>query len=128
MPRFLTQDWMDRHRELEAGLPSVAGADARVQHVVTGGDDGDVRYVTVVEDGRVVEERLGKDADADLTLTTAWRDAVLVAHGELEPEVAYMQGRTKLAGDMAAFLRLVPVMARPEHREVRAALAAETDR
>jgi putative sterol carrier protein len=128
VPRFLTQEWMDRRRELEAALPSEPSARARVQHVVTGGVDGEVRYVSVVEEGRVVEERLGVDPEVDFTLTTTWDDAVRVAQGELEPEVAYMQGRAKLAGDMAAFLRLVPAMARPEHREVRAELAAETDR
>ncbi|MCU1373005.1 MAG: hypothetical protein JWO68_291 [Actinomycetia bacterium] len=35
--------------------------------------------------------------------------AVSLRDGSLDPDVAYMQGRLKVAGDMAAFYRLLPL-------------------
>ena len=51
--------------------------------------------------------------EGDLTLTTTpdvW--AKLVA-GDLDPVVAYMQGRLKVAGDMAALYDLLPTIPLP---------------
>jgi predicted lipid carrier protein YhbT len=35
--------------------------------------------------------------------------AVALGEGSLDPDVAYMQGRLKVAGDMAAFYDLLPL-------------------
>ena len=43
--------------------------------------------------------------------------AAAVRAGELDPDVGYMQGRVKVAGDMAAFYDLLPLAASPALRE-----------
>ena len=52
-----------------ATCPSGPGATARVQHVVTGAPDGEVRYVHAIVDGRTAELALGDDDDAEVTFT-----------------------------------------------------------
>jgi putative sterol carrier protein len=117
---------MARARALTADLPEVPGASVRVQQVVTAAPGGDVRYVTVIEDGRTVEQRLGDEPDADVTLTAVYDDAVLIHRGELDMNAAFMQGRLKVAGDMAKLLRLLPLAGRPESRDAVRRLAEET--
>ena len=44
-----------------------------------------------------------------LTFSMTPEVAALVRDGTLDPDVAYMQGRLKVAGDMAAFFDLLPL-------------------
>ena len=127
MAKYLSQEWLDRQCELGRDLPRDAGASAVVQHVVTGGPDGDVRYVLTVEDGIVTTAVLGTDADADVTLTTPYAESVSILQGELDANAAFMQGRVKVVGDMGRLLPLMVLGRTTEHARVRAALAAETD-
>ena len=127
MAKYLSQEWLDRQRELGQDLPRDPGASAVVQHVVTGGPDGDVRYVLTVEDGVVSAASLGTDGDADVTLTTTYADSVAILHGELDANAAFMQGRVKVVGAMGRLLPLMVLGRTPEHAAARAALAAETD-
>ena len=127
MAKYLSQEWLDRQRDLGRDLPREAGSSAVVQHIVTGGPDGEVRYVLTVEDGVVVGAVVGSDADADVTLTTTYADAVAILQGELDANAAFMQGRVKVVGDMGRLLPLMVLGRTQEHEAVRAALAAETD-
>lgn len=127
MPKYLSAEYMDLARSLAQDLPATPGASARVQQVVTGTPEGDVRYYTVYRDGRAQEQALGADADADLTLTTGYDDAVAIARGELEPEVAFMQGRVKVVGSMATVMALLPATNRPEHASVAEQLRSRTE-
>jgi putative sterol carrier protein len=71
-------------------------------YVVAGGPDG--------------EERFEIDAPGDggtLTFLVEHRDFALIKAGTLDPAVAYMQGRLKVTGDMAALLDLLPALPRP---------------
>lgn len=126
MATFLTQGWLDRLCALAEALPERPGATARLQVVVTGGPAGDVAYVQVIEDGRLVSCVLGRDDSADVTLTQLYSDAVLIATGELDGNVAFMQGRVKVVGDMGRLMAIMPLTQSPEHRALLAALAAET--
>lgn len=67
---------------------------------------------------------LGLEAEPDLTLTISPEDARLVLEGELDPSVAYMQGRLKTAGDNCLLLRVLRWTATPAFREALAAWAA----
>jgi len=124
---YLSQAWLDRAVALAANVPGEPGVAIRIQQVLTGGPDGDVRYWTVVDDGRTVEQRLGQIDNADITLTTTYADSLAVQRGELDVSVAFMQGRLKVAGDMAKVLQLLPLSGRPEWQHAQSALAAETD-
>lgn len=69
-----------------------------------------LRYV-VGADTYDVEASAG---DGSLTLTTTpdvWSSLVA---GELDPVVAYMQGKLKVVGDMAALYELLPTIPLPD--------------
>ena len=78
---FLSDAWLDLHRALGEGLPERSGATARVQHIVSGSPDGEVRYVHTVVDGRTTEMAFGADDGADVTFTNTYADAQALARG-----------------------------------------------
>jgi putative sterol carrier protein len=128
MPRYLTQEWMDRARELTGDLPETPGASVRLQQVVTGAPGGDVTYHVVIEDGRTVAQALGADpGGTEVTLTGTYDDSVKVLLGELDASAAFMQGRVKVTGSMAKVMALLPLTNSPEHRLAQERLRAETD-
>lgn len=47
--------------------------------------------------------------------------------GELDPNVAFMQGRMKVAGSMGVMMALLPVTNTPEYQALRQEIAAVTD-
>ena len=101
MAKWLTQEWLDEGRKLAEGQPERPGATARMQYVVTGGPDGDVRYYWVLENGKLLESQLGDLPDAEVTLTQSYEDAMRIQKGELDANAAFMQGRVKVTGNMA---------------------------
>ena len=127
LPAFLGEDWFALGAVEGGGLPAVPGASIRLQQVVTGGPTGDVRYLTIIEDGRTVEQRVGVDSDADVTITTTYDDAVAIQRGELDINAGFMQGRVKVGGDMAKLLDLLPLATSPGWREAQARIAAHTE-
>jgi predicted lipid carrier protein YhbT len=123
---FLADGWFELHRSLGAELPERPGATARVQHIVTGGPDGEVRYVHAMVDGRTTDLAAGSDDAADVTFTNTYADAQSLARGELDPPVLFMQGRTKMAGDMGKVLALMPVVRSAEHRTMLVTASKQT--
>ncbi len=114
MARFLSDDWIQEaaaaaasSEELQA---STAGVHLSIRQVVTGGPDGDVRYVVSVEDG-VVALRAGEGEACDVTFTLDWAAAVSMATGALGAQEAFTTGRMKLTGDVAVLLRHGPALA-----------------
>ena len=63
----------------------------------------------------------------DVTLTMAWDDAVAMQRGELDPNVAFMQGRMKVAGSMGVMMALLPVTNTPEYQDLRRRIASVTE-
>ncbi|MBW8825928.1 MAG: SCP2 sterol-binding domain-containing protein [Acidobacteria bacterium] len=127
MAAFLSDEWLAVGVAEASGLPAVPGASIRLQQVVTGGPEGDVRYVTVIDDGRTVQQRRASDDEADVTITTTYADAVAIQQGTLDINTGFMQGRVKVAGNMAKLLDLLPLTTRTEWRDVQARIAAATD-
>lgn len=127
MSRFLSAEWMDESRALAEGQPERPGASARMQYVVTGGPDGDVHYYWVLQDGRLVDSALGELDDAEITLSESYDDAVSVQKGELDANVAFMQGRLKVTGNMGKLMALLPITSSPEYRALMKEIAAVTD-
>jgi SCP-2 sterol transfer family len=127
---FLGAEWLALARELFGNVAPRPGAMARVQRVVTGAPDGDVVFTLVFEDGRLVDAALADgaepDPDAELTITTTYADTLTLASGELDLNVAVMQGRAKVTGSMGALLAILPVTRSPEFRAGRAALHERT--
>ena len=127
MPAVLSQEWLDRRREVLGALPSRPGASARIQHVVAGAPDGQVAYVEVFEDGRLTSASVGASDDVDITFNETYPDAVAMAKGELDLHVGFMQGRVKAVGNVGSFMAVLPATQSEEHREAVQRLAAESD-
>ena len=104
MAKWLTQEWLDEGKKLAEGQPERPGASARLQYVITGGPDGDIRYYWVLENGKLLESRLGELADAEVTLTQSYEDAMRIQKNELDANAAFMQGRVKVTGNMAKLM------------------------
>ncbi|MXV89848.1 MAG: SCP2 sterol-binding domain-containing protein [Acidimicrobiia bacterium] len=70
----------------------------RARLEISGGPGGPCRLGVVIRDGRLVELSPGRPAESDCTVTCSAADAAAILRGELDPAVAYMQGRLKLEG------------------------------
>jgi hypothetical protein len=123
---FLSPEWLDLHRTAGGELPARPGVSATVNHVITGGPDGNVTYTTTYQDGRVADVSPGGSATPDLTFAWSYETAQRVARGELETGAAFMQGTLKVEGNMAKLLPLLELMHHPEHRALVARLADQT--
>ena len=114
MAKWLTQEWLDENTRLAVDQPERPGASARLQYRITDGPDGEVDYYWVVVDGKLVENRLGVLADAEVTLIETYEDAKAMQLGELDANTAFMQGRIKVEGDVAKLMSLLPITMSPE--------------
>ena len=117
MARFLSAEWIEVVR---SAAPSVG--DASVECAVLGGPDGDVKLHVAGND-----VALGALAGADVSLTVLYVEAIAIAQGELEPSVAFMQGRMKTAGDPGKLLDLLAASATPTFREGLERVAGSTE-
>ena len=118
MPKWLSQEWLDESKKLAEGQPERPGASARMQYVVTGGPEGDIKYYWVLENGKLQESQLGEMSDPEVTLTQSYDDAKKIQQGELDANAAFMQGRVKVTGNMAKLMALLPITNSPEYKQL----------
>ena len=127
MVQHLSPDWVEQLAVAGGKLPARPGASARLQHVVSGGPDGEVAYTVTLEDGRIADATVGRDDEAaDCTLLITHKDAVLIAKGELALEAGYMQGRVKMTGPSGPWLAVQPVLQSDDYATLVGKLAADT--
>jgi hypothetical protein len=124
MSKWLTQEWLDETRKMGESQPERPGATARMQYIITGGPDGEVRYYWILENGKLLESQLGDLPDADFSMTQTYDDAMKIQRQELDANAAFMQGRIKVAGNMAKLMSLMPITNSPEYKQ----LMAEVDK
>src|ERR671914_2965627 len=127
MPKYLSQEWLDEARKLAEGQPERPGASAKMQYVVTGGPEGDIKYYWVLENGKLLESQIGELSDVDFTMTLSYDDSVKVQKGELDANAAFMQGRMKVTGNMGKLMQLMPLTNSPEYKALQEEVAAETE-
>ena len=127
MAQYLTQEWLDAQQELAQEFPERPGASARMQYHVTGGPDGDIDYYWLLENGKLLESRLGQDPDADFTLTLSYDDSVKIQKGELDPNAAFMQGRMKVNGNMGKLMSLLPLTQSAEYKAIQEKIRTVTE-
>ena len=127
MPKWLSQEWLDESKKLAEGQPERPGASARMQYVVTGGPEGDIKYYWVLENGKLLESTLGELPDAEVTLTQTYEDAQKIQKGELDANAAFMQGRVKVTGNMAKLMALLPLTNAPEYKQLQEQIAGITE-
>jgi putative sterol carrier protein len=119
MPKYLTQEWLDQQREIAQEFPERPGATAHLQYVVTGAPGGDIRYFWVVDSGKILQDELGDDPDAEVILTLSYDDSVKIQKGELDETAAFMQGRLKVTGNMGKLMSLMPLTQSPEYKAIK---------
>ena len=127
MPKYLSQAWLDKARALAQDQPERPGASATMQFVVTGGPDGDVKYYWVLQDGVLAEACVGELPDAEVTMTTGYQDSVAIQKGELDANAAFMQGKTKVTGNMGKLMSLMPLTMSPEYQALQEKVRAITE-
>ena len=52
------------------------------------------------------------DKPADATVSISWDDFMALSDGKLDPMMAFMQGKLKIAGDMMIAQKLAPLLKR----------------
>jgi len=129
MSKWLSKEWLDETRVMADGQPERPGASARIQYIVSGGPDGEVRYFWVLEDGKLLESDLGEVSDADITMTMSYDDAKKIQEGDLDPNAAFMQGRIKIGNNtnMAKLMSLMPLTNAPEYKELQKEIRTVTE-
>jgi predicted lipid carrier protein YhbT len=127
MAKWLTQEWLDEGKVLAESQPDRPGATARMQYVVTGGPDGDIKYYWVLENGKLLESQLGELEDAEVTLTQSYEDALRIQKGELDANAAFMQGRVRVTGNMAKLMSLLPITNSAEYKALQAEILTTTE-
>jgi len=100
--RFLSEAWFD---QLGRALPSAGEgpADLTIQQVVIAAPEGEVRYHIEVRGDRLAV-CLGQAGRPDATLTEDYATAAGIASGEVSPQAALLDGRIRVAGNLAALL------------------------
>ncbi|HZP27701.1 MAG TPA: SCP2 sterol-binding domain-containing protein [Acidimicrobiia bacterium] len=127
MARFLSAEWLDELARVGREHAPFGDVSGRVQVVVGGGPEKDVKFVVDLDGGRISGVAAGVAADAPLTVTLQHPDAVAIEAGELDASVAYMQGRLKAAGDTGLLLQLLLLTRSPAYHAFREKLAAVTE-
>ena len=118
MSKWLSQEWLDETKKMADSQPERPGASAKMQYVVTGGPEGDVKYYWVLENGKLLESNLGELPEAEVTMTQTYEDAMKIQKGELDANAAFMQGRIKVSGNMAKLMALMPLTNAPEYKDL----------
>ena len=127
MAKWLSQEWLDESKKLAESQPERPGASARMQYVITGTPEGDVKYYWVLENGKLLESKLGEMPDPEVTLTTTYEDAMKIQKGELDANAAFMQGRIKVTGNMAKLMSLLPLTNSPEYKQLQTEVQGVTE-
>jgi putative sterol carrier protein len=127
MSKWLTQEWLDETRKLAESQPERPGASVKMQYVVSGGPEGDIKYYWVLENGKLLDSQLGDLPEAEVTLTQTFDVAQRIQKGELDPNAAFMQGHIKVTGNMAKLMSLMPITNSPEYKELQKQIQGVTE-
>lgn len=127
MKKYLSQEWLDELVALSAKQPPRPGTDANVQYRTLDGPHGDIEYYWILKDGIIIDAKLGTLDDPDFTMTSAYADAAAIQRGDLEPNAAFMQGKTKATGNVAFLMSLMPITASDDWNDLQDGLREITE-
>ena len=110
MSVFLSEEWLQEFKEMTSDLTKQKEVNGRVKFVITSTPLGKIQFCLVIVDGKVQELVSGPTKDDAVTATFHYPDAVEWFKGELDTDLAYMNGQCKFEGDYAQFMyQLRPV-------------------
>lgn len=125
--RFLSDDYLTEMENLStANQPPIPHVNVRVQFNVTDTPEGVVNYYLLAEKGIIVRAGRGRIPDADLVITTTYRDLVDFQAGELHAATAFVSGQFAVTGDKAKLLDLMIVFASGHYHDFVAELWSRT--
>ena len=105
--KFLTDEWLSGLQETvnahDGFKDAIASVSLKLQFKVTEAEGGDVDYSIVIGDGSAAING-GTIDDADATITNNYETAVAISKGELNTQMAFMTGKLKVSGNMAALM------------------------
>lgn len=105
--QYLSPEWMEAARLAIARDASLARATAgvrlTVEHVVVDGPGGMARWHVTIDDGDVALSQ-GPAVEPDLRFTTDYATASSIAAGTLGAQRAFVEGRLRVGGDLAALI------------------------
>lgn len=107
--KFLSDEWMsavaDALNAHEGFQNAAKGQSAKLQQVVTGAPDGEVKYGFTLDGGKVAISRGDLDG-AEATVTQDYDTAAKLSKGELQGQAAFMQGKLKISGNLMKMMQL----------------------
>lgn len=124
MTVWLTPEWVEQARVMAGGLEGPATMAGTLQVDVTAMADGGATFHGTFAVGRLVSAGTGPADAPDAVVTLSDPDARSVMAGDLDPNVAFMQGRMKVAGDMGLVLDVLAMTATEAARACRARISA----
>jgi len=128
MVAFGSKEWLQGWVEATAARPEREGVDGTIRVTVERAPQGKVVWLEEVRDGRVSSARLvGPKEPADIELTAPYALALELWRDDLDPNVAFMQGRLKMSGDARLWIALGPLLADEGSRAAVRALADHTE-
>ncbi len=89
--------------KLEADPGKLSGLDCTYQFNIEGDSGG--RWFVTIKDGKVTVNEGGAE-DPDCVITVKDSDFADLLSGSLNPQMAFMMGKLKVAGDMGLALKL----------------------
>ena len=108
MAQFLSDGYMAEATSALEGhagfMNAISDVELDMQFFVTGSPEGDIDYRFTIKDGAATIAR-GAGEGADVTVTNTYETAVGISTGELNTQMAFMTGKLKVAGNMAALMR-----------------------
>lgn len=115
MVTYLSDEWLERAGAALAAngelAERTAETDLTIGYVVTGAPGGKVAYSIRLDHGTTTLDRGAPPAPSDddttapVTFELDYDTAAAIARGELAAQVAFMQGRLKLVGNVDVLIR-----------------------
>jgi len=120
------EGWTAAVRAELDGLVAPPSLEGTLRVDVTGAPGGDRTAHARFGGGRLTDIGPGAGEGPDATVTLTFEDARAVLGGDLDPSVAFMQGRMKVAGDMGLVLDVLALAATDAARGCRERIAARS--
>jgi putative sterol carrier protein len=100
---FLTPEWVSALADAAVGVDAPPDVQLVIQQVVVEDGAPEVAYALRIGGG-AVRVTAGRAGDADVTFTQDRATASAIARGELSAQAAFLDGRLRVGGDLAAAL------------------------